>query len=178
MISVTGTARRVLVMSGMVVGSVVVLTGCITADDIAPTPTATPAPTITITAPPLPAVTVTAEPIPVEPEPEPEVTQEPVETEPSPPSPTEPIVITLPTDSGVRGAATGSVESDSSGIPYKYTVAAGDIAVEICTRFNRYIWQLGDAGGQALASPQLIQPGDVILLTANERPDGYVIPAQ
>ena len=90
----------------------------------------------------------------------------------------EPFVSTLPTDNGVVPRATGSVEVDSAGIPYRYTVASGDVAVEICTRFNRYIWQLTDNNGVTLDNPYLLHAGDVILLTANPMPAGYVIPSQ
>jgi hypothetical protein len=152
------------------------LTGCLGAKVAIPTNTPAPVTTVTVTPTPtpVPTVTVTAEPVPVEPAP---VEPPPVADEVLPPEDA-PIELTLPTDNGVIPRATGNVEIDSAGIPYRYTVAAGDVAVEICTRFNRYIWQLTDNSGVTLDNPFLLHAGDIILLTANPMPDGYVIPSQ
>jgi hypothetical protein len=165
--------RRGVVSAALALSAGMVLTGCLGVK--VPIPTNTPAPvttvTITPTPTPVPTVTVTAAPV------------EPAPVEPAPvddvlPPEDEPIELTLPTDNGVVPRATGSVEVDSSGIPYRYTVASGDVAVEICTRFNRYIWQLTDNNGVTLDNPFLLHAGDVILLTANPMPAGYVIPSQ
>ncbi|MCU1405129.1 MAG: hypothetical protein JWQ43_1432 [Glaciihabitans sp.] len=172
-------------ISGVIVASaaVLALTGCVgTADEPAPTVTVTMAPTpepaVTVTATPTAEPTSTPPPVEVVPTEEPVA---PVETAPQQPDvipPVDEIVITQPSDLGVRAHATGNVQIDSAGIPYRYTVAEGDIAVEICSRFGRYIWQLGDAGGTVLDNPFLIHAGDTILLMANELPEGYVVPGR
>jgi hypothetical protein len=167
--------RRSAVGVTIALTSVMMLTGCLGAKVAIPTNTPAPVVTVTVTPTPepVPTVTVTPEPeaVPVEPPP-----VEPPAEEILPPE--EEVVITLPTDNGVIPRATGSVQIDSEGIPYRYTVAAGDVAVEICTRFNRYIWQLTDNNGVTLDNPFLLHAGDIILLTANEMPDGYEIPSQ
>jgi hypothetical protein len=174
--------RRAASGLGAVLLVSVLLTGCLgTIENTQSTSTPTPAPTVTVTAAPAPAVTVTATPEPIVVEVPVEVPVDvPVETVPDPeviPEEAD-IVLTTPVDNGVVPHATGSVELDSSGNPYRYTVASGDIAVEICTRFGRYIWQLADTNGVTLANPYLIHAGDTILLTANPLPEGYVIPTR
>jgi hypothetical protein len=173
-----GVVSRALASAGVAVSCVALLSGCL-GNMTSSLESPTPAPTVTVTSAPAPVVTVTATPEPI-------VIEVPVEVPVEEAAPTVPdpevipeeadIVLTTPVDHGVAPAATGSVEPDSFGNPYRYTVASGDIAVEICTRFSRYIWQLGDSNGVALANPYLIHAGDVILLTANPLPDGYVIP--
>jgi hypothetical protein len=162
--------RRGAISAAIALSAGMVLTGCLGVK--VPIPTNTPAPvttvTVTPTPTPVPTVTVTAAPETVTPPPVEEV----------PPPEDEPIVLTPPTDNGVIPHAAGYVQIDSAGTPYRYTVAAGDIAVEICTRFNRYIWQLTDNNGVTLDNPFLLHEGDTILLTANPMPEGYVIPTQ
>ncbi|PRY67314.1 hypothetical protein B0I08_107211 [Glaciihabitans tibetensis] len=171
---------RSLASASVAASCVVMLSGCLgTTTTSLESPT--PVPTVTITAAPAPAVTVTAVPEPTVVELPVEVPVEvPVETVPDPeviPEEAD-IVLTTPVDNGVVAHAAGTVEPDASGNPYRYTVAAGDIAVEICTRFARYIWQLADKNGATLANPYLIHEGDTILLTANPLPEGYVIPTR
>ena len=146
------------------------LSGCLGgADEPAPTVTVT----MSATPTPEPTVTVTATPAPVvEPEPPADVAPQAPDVIP----PEDEIVITQPTENGSRPHATGTVQVDANGVPSRYTVAEGDIAVEICTRFGRYIWQLGDANGNVLENPFLIHAGDTIQLLANELPEGYVVP--
>ena len=165
------TFRRSAFGVAIALTSVAMLTGCLGAKIAIPTNTPAPVVTVTVTPTPVPVptVTVTSEAAPVEPPPVEEIVPVPED---------EPIVLVPPTDNGVIPRATGSVEIDSAGTPYRYTVAAGDVAVEICTRFNRYIWQLTDNNAVTLANPFLLHAGDVILLTANPMPEGYVIPTQ
>lgn len=172
------SVQRALTGAGIAVAASLALTGCLggttTATESA---TPTPIPTVTVT------VTPTQTPTPT-PTPDPIATEEPAPVEPPPavydPEEEDPnaVVITAPTDNGVIPGATGSVQIDSAGVPYRYTVASGDIAVEIATRFHRYIWQLADKNAVMLTNPALIQPGQIILLTATEMPDGYVIPSR
>jgi hypothetical protein len=167
--------RRATVGAAIVVATVVGLTGCLASTALT-VKTPTPVPTVTVTATPTSTptvmVTVTATPDPTVPP----VAAAPAPVEVIPED--EPVVITTPSDNGVRAHATGAVEIDAQGIPYRYTVASGDIAVEICSRFNRYIWQLADANAVMLKNPFLIHAGDTILLTATEMPAGYVVPTQ
>ncbi|HEV7950682.1 MAG TPA: hypothetical protein VGP24_13035, partial [Glaciihabitans sp.] len=175
MIVAKKSSRRALTGFGIAVIAASTLTGCFSGETVAvptvtvtvtpsPEPTPTPSPTPTFTPTPEPTVEPTVEPTtpPVEP---------PAELLPDP---EEEIVLKPPVDNGVIPNATGYVQVDSAGTPYRYTVAAGDIAVEICTRFSRYIWQLTDNNGVTLDNPFLIHEGDTILLTANPRPEGYV----
>lgn len=173
------SVQRALTGAGIAVAASLALSGCLggttTATESA-TPTPVPTVTVTVTpsATPTPTPTVTPDPVPSE---TPPAEAPPVEYDPEEVDPNA-VVITAPTDGGVIPGATGSVQSDSAGVPYRYTVAAGDIAVEIATRFHRYIWQLADKNAVMLTNPALIQPGQTILLTATEMPAGYVIPSR
>jgi hypothetical protein len=175
--------QRTLVGAGIAVAASLTLTGCLGgATTAAQTSSPTPAPTVTVTAtpPPAPPVTVTATPAPPVAPVETAPPEEVAPTVPFDPEQADPnaVVITPPTDNGPAPGAAGSVQVDSAGTPYRYTVAAGDIAVEIATRFHRYIWQLADKNAVMLTDPALIHEGDTILLTATEMPAGYVIPSR
>lgn len=98
----------------------------------------------------------------VQPTPEPTVA-------PTPSVTPEPVVTTGPTivDSGVRDGATGTIELNVNGTPWKYTVAEGDYPDAICYRFNLAREQLVDENGD---TPDRIYPGDVIRFVEYEGP--------
>lgn len=64
-------------------------------------------------------------------------------------------------DSGVREGAMGSIELNSNGTPWRYTVVEGDYADAVCSRFNLSSDQLVfDSDGSPVGFH--IQPEDVI----------------